>query len=203
MIYHPSVQVNGEWIFELYEAVTSEGSIEVFFLATGTTLLDFEGYSLFLEYNTVYLGFSLCRWNYSSPLGRSTRWTLAQEHIWEDPDSLPTLGWHMYNVTRDLDDEFIISRDQVELVISDPLVEDLDFDSRINTSDKFIVKAKEDASIDTVVVGTDLLPITTETTTTTTTTDTTGDLGQYLPLIAIGGGTIFVIVVIVFIMKKK
>ena len=214
MIYYPSVQVNGEWIFELYEQVTAEGSIEVLFVATGTTSLDFEGYSLYLTYNTVYLGLSLCRWNYSSSFDRSARWTLASFYIWEDPDPLPTLGWHLYNVTRDMDDEFIISRDEVEIVVSNPLVEDMDFDSRINTSDKFIVKAEEDASIDTIVVGTDLPPITTETTTDTTSSSTTNttttptdptipNLGPGVVELGIVSAAIVLIVVVVIIQKKR
>lgn len=108
-----------------------------------------------------------------------------------------------------MDGNFIISRDDIEIITTSPEVEEFEFDGPNNTSDKFVVKAEEYASIDTIVVGTDLPPITTETTsttsaTTTTTTTTNGtqpDLTSLLPIIGIGGAV--VIIVVVILLKKK
>ncbi len=218
MIYHPSTQFNGNWIFELYEDGNDESEIEVLFIATGTTLEDFEGYSLYLRYWETDYDVALFRWNYSSIYDRSMKTPLAQFDIWTSGSTLPDPAWHWYNITRDLTGNFTISRNDVVIITTSPDVEEFEFDGPNYTTDKFVVKAEEDASIDTIVVGTDLPPDVTETTTTsstttnttsttttttTSTTSTIGDIEQYLPLIAVGGGAVIVIVVIVVIMKKK
>lgn len=213
MIYHPSTQFNGNWLFELYEDGTDEREIEVLFMATGTTLQDFEGYSIHLRYWESDYDVALFRWNYSSYVDRSAKWTLGQYDIWTSGSTLPDPGWHWYNVTRDLDGNFTVSRDDIIIITTSPEVEEFEFDGPNNTSDKFVVKAEEYASIDTIVVGTDLPPITTETTsttsattstttsTTTTTNGTQPDLTSLLPIIGIGGAV--VIIVVVIILKKK
>lgn len=213
MIYHPSTQFNGNWLFELYEDGTDEREIEVLFMATGTTLQDFEGYSIHLRYWESDYDVALFRWNYSSIFDVSMKTPLDQYNIWTSGSTLPDPGWHWYNVTRDLDGNFTVSRDDIIIITTSPEVEEFEFDGPNNTSDKFVVKAEEYASIDTIVVGTDLPPITTETTsttsvttstTTTTTTTTNGiqpDLTSLLPIIGIGGAV--VIIVVVIILKKK
>ncbi len=214
MIYHPSTQFNGNWLFELYEDGTAESDIEVLFMATGTTFEDFEGYSLHLRYWESDYDIALHRWNYSSIFDTSMKWTLAQYDIWTSGLTLPDPDWHWYNITRDLDGNFIISRDDIEIISTSPEVEEIEFDGPNNTSDKFVVKAEEYASIDTIVVGTDLPPITTDTTSTTdTTTSTTTsnttttnstqpDLTSLLPIIGIGGAAVTVVVVVIILKKK-
>ncbi|MGY5859888.1 MAG: hypothetical protein RTU63_11015, partial [Candidatus Thorarchaeota archaeon] len=212
MIYHPSTQVHGNWLFELYEDVVAMNWIEIIFIATGTTLEDFEGYYVQLRHNAEACDMILGRWNYSSTFEKSAKWLLVQGIIWTDADPVPDPAWHQYNVTRTATGNITVSRDDEILITSTPSIDEWDFADINNNCDKLVVKTENDGSVDTIVVETDLLPITTETTTTTTTTmtnttttstasttDTTSDLGQYLPLIAIGGGAIFVIVVIVLI----
>jgi len=209
MIYHPSSQVNGNWIFELYEDGNIESDIEILFIATGTTLEDFEGYSIHLRYWESDYDVALFRWNYSSYVDRSAKWTLGQYDIWTSESTLPDPGWHWYNITRNLDGNFTVSRDDIIIITTSPEVEEFEFDGPNNTSDKFVVKAEEHASIDTIVVGTDLPPITTETTTTTSTTTTSTtttngtqpDLTSLLP--NIGFGVAAVIIVVFIILKKK
>ncbi len=209
MIYHPSTQFNGNWLFELYETGNTESEIEIIFMATGTTLEDFEGYSIELLYGPLGYAVRLNRWNYSSTFDRSAKWWLKSYSIWSSESPLSDLGWHFYNVTRDLDGNFTISRDDIEIIKTSPEVEEWDFDGPNNTSDKFVVKAEEYASIDTIVVGTDLPPITTETTSTTSTTTSTNtttngtqlDLTSLLPIIGIGAAAVIIVVVIV--LKKK
>lgn len=216
MIYHPSTQFNGNWLFELYEDGTAGSNIEVLFMATGTTLEDFAGYSMKLYYEDEPSRYfvTLFRWNYSSVLDASIRWILKSGGIWTEPDPLPDPGWHIYNVTRIASGNMTILRDDEVLIETNPALQEWDFDAINNNCDKFVVIAEEYASIDTIVVGTDLPPITTETTsttdtttstttsTTTTTNGTQPDLTSLLPIIGISGTAIILVVIVLFLKKK-
>lgn len=214
MIYHPSSQVHGNWLFELYEDAISGNFIEIIFIATGTTQDDFEGYSVRLRYSSEAYDMQLNRWNYSSVFEKSARMSLGQELIWTDADPIPDPAWHIYNVTRSVNGHITVSRDDEILLTSNPALTEWEYDGINNNCDKFVVRAENDASFDTIIVGTDLPPLTTETTTTTTSTNTntttttstigtTSDLGQFLQLVVIGGGAVVLIVVIVIVMKKR
>ncbi|MBN2228105.1 MAG: hypothetical protein JW779_00830 [Candidatus Thorarchaeota archaeon] len=133
------------------------------------------------------------------------------------PTPMPTPGWYIYNITRTGDGTIYISRNDELIITSTPAVQEWEFDEVVNTCDKFIFKPSDGASIDTIVVGSDLDPIipfettATDTTTTSTVTQTwtsgnTGttdlfDPAQYLPIIGIAG-VIFVVAVLI-IMKRK
>jgi hypothetical protein len=214
MIYYPSTQFNGNWLFELYEDGNVGSDIEVFFMATGTTLEDFEGYTIYLKYNPSEYYVALMRWNYSSIFEVSAKWTLAHDEIWNDADPLPDPGWHTYNVTRIASGNMTISRDDEIIIETNPVQHEWDFDAINNNCDKFVVKAEEYASIDTIVVGTDLPPITTETTSTTSTTTSTTNsttsttngtqpyLTSLLPIIGIASAAVIVVVVVLFLKNR-
>jgi len=178
MIYHPSTQVHGTWILEMYEDDGPENEIEAIFMVTGTSVEDFEGYSIHLRYNPDDYGITFYRWNYSSYFDNSAKWTLFRYSIWTSESPTPDPSWHRYNITRTDNGTIYVLRDDELIITSTPDTLEWEFDEVFNTSDKFIIRAHSDGTIDTVVVGTDLPPITTPiiTTTTptlTTTTDTT------------------------------
>ena len=173
MIYYPSAQFNGEWIFELYEDGTEEDAIEILFMATGSTLEDFEGYSLYLTYSEVDYDVEFCRWNYSSTYERSARWILDSFDIWISTETLPDPGWHWYNISRDLTGNFTVSRDNEVIITTSPELEEYEFTSPNYDSDKFVVRAEEGASIDTIITGIDLPATITESTTGSDTTTST------------------------------
>jgi hypothetical protein len=72
-IHHPSTQVVGTWLFEMYEDGIIEDELEVLFMATGTNYTNFEGYAVDLFYGISTYGITLERWNYSSTFDRSAR----------------------------------------------------------------------------------------------------------------------------------
>ena len=210
MIYHPSTQLVGSWLFEIYEDGIAENSMHVLFIATGLTLEEFEGYSLYLEYGSNNYGVTLCRWNYSSYFERSAVFLLISYYIYDGEMDLPEPAWHTYNITRTGDGTFYISRDSELIITSTPAVQEDEFNGVINSCDKFIVKTNGEASIDTIIVGTDLSPITPFETTTTETT-TTGPTGtttssgllQYLPIIGIAGAGVVIVIIVIFALKRR
>jgi hypothetical protein len=209
MIYHSSTQLVGTWLFELYEDI--ENITDVLFIATGTIIEDFEGYSLYLHPESSGYRLTFSRWNYSSIFEQSARHLLISYDIWTTGTDVPSPDWHSYNITRTDDGDVYISRDSELVIHSRRIIHEIEFAEVITNCDKFLFRGEEDTAIDTISVGTDLPPIQTETsnttttitTTTTNTTGTLGNLGPYLPLIAIGGSAIFIIVVIILIMKKR
>ena len=200
----------------MYEDLVAESNIEILFITTGTTLEDFEGYSLWLTYGLSNYGFSLCRWNYSSTFDRSIRFILASHTLWNGTLDPPETGWYYYNITRTDTGDIFITRGAELLISSTPASEEWDFDDTIDVSDKLVFKADEDGSIDTVTVGTDLPAITPTTTPDTTTntypTTTTANTGPtdptQFPLSSVqimalaGAGAILVIGIILFTRRK-
>ncbi len=211
MIYHTSNQVYGTWLLEMYEDRVSESDIEVLFIATGSTLDDFAGYSIYLLYGSTSYGISLLRWNYTH-----TKFTLDHYFIWRLDSEVepPATGWYFYNITRTTTGDFFVSRGSESIMNSTPEVQEWQFDDVIEISDKFVVKSSEAGSIDTVVVGTDLPPITITTDTSTQatypTTSGTTELTNPPPgfisdiqIIAIAGVGLVLVIVIALFTKKR
>jgi len=228
IIHHPSTQVVGTWFWEMYEDFSRGSTLQVIFMAIGETIEEFEGYSIRLWYNEDAYGISFNRWNYTEGIDHSARWILSIYTIWETGSLIADDAWHRYNVTRTDNGTMYVLRDE-ELIVESTLdTLEYEFDSVLNVSDKFVVMEEYEAAIDTIVVGTDLPPITTPvittsttstTTTTTSTTTSTGTtsttttgpttptglpdiLSSYLPIIGLCGVGIVVIIFIVLLKKK-
>ncbi len=206
MIYHSSNQVYGTWLIEMYEDRVAESHIEILFIATGSTLEDFAGYSIYLQYGRTCYGISLLRWNYTYP-----KYALGNYFIWRLDSEVepPPTGWYIYNITRTATGDFFVSRGLEVIMNSTPEVQEWRFDDIIEISDKFVVRSSEGGSIDTVVVGTDLPPITITTDTSTqagyTTASGTNPPPSFLfeiQIIAIVGGSIVLVIGMALLRKK-
>ncbi len=216
MIYHPSTQLFGTWLFELYEDV--EDVTDVLFAVTGTSAEDFEGYSIYLHpEESAYppdlrYRLSFCRWNYSSIFEQSAKYMLFNYDIWINDTPTPTPGWHVYNITRLADGDVYISRDDELVIHSQRTIHEYEFSELIADCDKFIFRGEQGTAIDTIVVGTDLPPLSTETTSdiTSNSSDTT-NTGLSDPGFTFGPGVIFpgiatagiVLVILVVIIQKR
>jgi hypothetical protein len=174
MIYHPSIQTNGTWLFEMYEDGNEERSIEVLFMATGMQPEEFEGYSIWLVYNPTEYGITFSRWNYSSYFEHSARCILYRHQLWTEEMDLPEPAWHTFNITRTADGDILVSRDSEQIVTSTPETLEWEFDDVFNVSDKLVIRAHRYAMVDSICVGTDLPPLdTSEPSTSSTTTPAT------------------------------
>lgn len=172
MISHSSDQIIGTWFFEIYEDSHFESGVEILFMVNGTNTENFKGYSMSISCTPEYHRLWFVRWDYSDHVGYTTRWLLAYQDIWTS-DQPHYSGWRSYNITRTDEGMVYILRNDLLILTCNPAVVEGEFDVLLTHSDKFIARIHSGRAIDTIVVGTDLLPVTTPVTSTSTTTTTT------------------------------
>jgi hypothetical protein len=209
IISHSSSRTSGTWLFEMYEDTTNESIVEVIFISQGSTIEDFEGYSLCVNFFPAYNALCLYRWNYSSMFDRSAK-TALEEYYVDDEYA----GWFSYNVTRTENGDIYVARDD-ELVIT-AMYDDYEtfwFDSPINTSVNLVFRCEEGGALDNVVVGEDLVietdtitPTSSETPTKSTTTNGSSFFPEDIQIALITGISLMVLVVVlaaIRIRRKK